>query len=195
MNEVNQKRVDFKTIIDKYQIKIASFQVEDDQVKKLEKKSDRGLISLLSDILKSTKHKYTEKDRLNFETLESNFSDYKKFDKEMKNVKKSKSKLKVMIDHSTEHMDEIHNLSVIRFKTKFKEIFEQIVVDGKAQIRITDNAAFTQLGTQPAGAVSSGTYKGLEIITSFAQLNTMQQNAMSTTQINNEARMENLSPG
>lgn len=195
MNEVNQKRVDFKTIIDKYQIKIASFQVEDDQVKKLEKKSDRGLISLLSDILKSTKHKYTEKDRLNFETLESNFSDYKKFDKEMKNVKKSKSKLKVMIDHSTEHMDEIHNLSVIRFKTKFKEIFEQIVVDGKAQIRITDNAAFTQLGTQPVGAVSSGTYKGLEIITSFAQLNTMQQNAMSTTQINNEARMENLSPG
>ena len=132
MNEINQKRVDYKTIIDKYQVKIMSFSCDDDEVRRIEKKSDRGLIKDLSDILRNTKHKYTEKDRLNFETLENNFSDYKQFDEEMKNVKKSKTKLKTMISHSADHMDQVHNESVIKFKHKFKEIFEQIVVDGKA---------------------------------------------------------------
>ena len=199
MSEVNQKRVDFNNIVDRYNIKISSLLVDESEVRKLEKKSDRGLISNLSDVLKSTKHKYTEKDRLNFETLEQNFSEYKQFDEEMVNIKNSKIKLKDMIGHSADHMDEVHNLSVIQFKNKFKEIFEKIVVDGHAQIRITENAAFTQAGTYGMSTqnsnLSSGTYKGLEIVTSFAQLDTNQQNVMSTTQITNESRMENLSPG
>lgn len=196
--EINQKRVDYTNIIDKYKIKIASFLTDEGEVRHLQNKSDRGLIKDLSEIIRNTKHKYTEKDRLNFETLEANFSDYEMFDREMKNLSKSKNKLKKLINHSSEEMDKIHNKSVLKFKEKFVKIFEEIVVDGKAQVKITENPAFTQLGTytnnNPYG-ISSGTYKGLEIITNFSQLNTAQNNQLNETQKKNEARMENLSPG
>lgn len=55
--------------------------------------------------------------------------------------------------------------------------------------------AYTQLGSYRAGTQggsNEGYYKGLEITTNFGQ---NQAGAISTTQIDNQSRMENLSPG
>jgi len=76
-----------------------------------------------------------------------------------------------LIEHSSEHVEDIQSRSVIKFKEKFKEIFETIVADGSASIRLIENAAYTQLGSYNAGAhpkTSEGYYKGLEITTNFA---------------------------
>ena len=195
LNELNQKKLDASSTIDMYNIKISSLKIDESIVKTYERKSDTGLIGDLNTLIKSTKYKYTEKDKLNFETLEYNFSEYKKFDEEIGHLKRSKIKFQKLIEHSSEHVEDIQSRSVIKFKEKFKEIFETIVADGSASIRLIENAAYTQLGSYNAGAhpkTSEGYYKGLEITTNFAQT---QAGAISATQIDNQSRMENLSPG
>ena len=151
LNEHNQRKLDACSQIDQYNIKISSLKTEQSLVWSFERKSDAGLISELNTLLKSTKYKYTEKDKMNFETLEHNFSEFKKFDEEIGHLKRSKIKFKELVDHSSDHMENIQSHSVIKFKEKFKEIFEEIVPDGKAQIRLIENTAYTQLGSFGAG--------------------------------------------
>lgn len=130
LNELNQKKLDAASQIDQYNIKISGLKIDEQKFKSFENKSDAGLISELNTLLKSTKYKYTEKDKMNFETLEQNFSEFKKFDDEIGHLKRSKIKFRELIDHSSERMETIQAHSVIKFKEKFKEIFETIVPDG-----------------------------------------------------------------
>lgn len=142
---VNQRRLDIQRIVDQYQFKIDSIDIEDETaLERLERKSQKKLIEQLNQILKDTKRKYTEKDRLNFEKLDDHFSHLNKVEKEIEVVKESKTHFREFLDKADENMHNLNENSFINFKRNFEEIFESIVQNGKAKVELKNVRRSTQ---------------------------------------------------
>lgn len=98
--ELNQKRLDIQRQIDKFAAKIKSNEVSDQLISNYSSFSDKKLLASLSQILKSNKGKYTEKDRLNFEKLDEHFSSYNKFSSIFKEVQNEKGEFYDLVGKS-----------------------------------------------------------------------------------------------
>lgn len=174
---VNQRRLDIQRVVDKYQFKIDSIDVDEDDLKRLERKSQKRLLEELNKILKDTKRKYTEKDRLNFEKLDDHFSHMSKVEKEIEFVKESKSSFRSFISIADANMYALNELSFEKFQKNFKEIFEEIVPEGRAHVRIREVPIGTQTNSELA--------KSIDLKASFSTQGLEGENLS----------LENLSPG
>ena len=119
MLQKNQKRLDFQRVIDKYEDKIHSLDCDNALLRKNQGSSDKKLIKMLNKLLKETKRKYTEKDRLNFETLDDHFSSCDRFEDQIEAVKQSK-------EHFQDLIGECQFSSILNFFGNFGPKFWQL---------------------------------------------------------------------